>query len=1174
YSVSFPLILQNSEWSTRLGLVNPHTAPVELYLHAWSPAGALLATVHVAALGPAARLYQGVDAIFSTLSPGQLAGIGWIEATSDHQLQGFAEFSAADGQRKMFTEAVMSPADRLYIPHIAAEVPEIWWTRASLAAGAGDSNKTLRAGTGAQYPIAGLAADGSQAAFDLNAYFQNGLGSGQAVGDFRSSDTDMGGAVLFGRSDDVQVASALTLRGRPTRTLYYSHVAQSEVWWTGFTIYNVSSRTAHITVYGYDESGNLTGQNLVEIAPRVKKVAFVGDFIGANPIPAYVIMQSDQPLIGFELFGGQSAPIMAGINADSVTSKTLFFNHIQLNEDEWTGVTMINYGSGIASVTVYGYDDGGALVATGATSLAPRQKWVRFVQDLFGGTVPSTLSHLRVESDQPLSGFVLVGDNTLARLDGLPAVAEDYADATAVVNASGASLAAGEASVSIPAGAIAAGTAVTFSERPPDFRCDGETELAGSACWSLQPDGLQASAPFTLTLPAPAGVSGKGAAASHVIYRWDPTWQAWEAMPTEAGSGVLVTHATALGVYAVGQVRTEPDFSITLTFDVRPAQLTTRGWLILKRPPQFGLIRGLGDASAVYTGKYLPYMQNAANGVVDGDTLAAQYVSNLSQPITLDAPDLLRAARGQSLWCFFVPTTDSSSVAACASSNQISCWTVSASEGEYAAAQDKRYRIIVLSLTNQATDDLGYFGNKTHYDAIAIDQPAVVQPTPGKDPVLLVPGIQGAADFWGDGIRDLRSDGFNVYALSHMGWADIADTAEMVRAALDFVRGQHSGQEADLIAHSSGGAAARYYCLETEPAACGGKIDDLVMIGPPHHGSLAAATCAAGDPAVILQRLPLGVTTDPNMPVFRDLGPGSPGLAELGARAFPSGVDPLVLAGTGAIAGADDGHVEGAICEDGLVSVPSASLLGAATPVPLGILALNHLEQPASAALLDVLSGYLVRSGSPGFPVGNSEVVRYLWRAWQEVAEDPADGLAFNPFAAGLMLDVNSLGAEIAVVELDGDWDTGPAGIPLVENADNPGIFFFWSVPPDADSGTAVDLEGAQARTATLRLQNGSRTPVGSVSNVALHASATTDAAPSTPPAILSFSADPASIVAGQSSTLSWTVTNATAVSIDQGVGTVGLSGSHAVSPPFNTTYTLTATNGDISLMARAIVIV
>jgi hypothetical protein len=56
------------------------------------------------------------------------------------------------------------------------------------------------------------------------------------------------------------------------------------------------------------------------------------------------------------------------------------------------------------------------------------------------------------------------------------------------------------------------------------------------------------------------------------------------------------------------------------------------------------------------------------------------------------------------------------------------------------------------------------------------------------------------------------------------------------------------------------------------------------------------------------------------------------------------------------------------------------------------------------------------------------------------------------------------------------------------------------------------------------------------------------------------FSALPTSITAGQSSTLTWTSTNATSVSIDNGLGPQALSGSTSVSPASTTTYTLTAT--------------
>jgi alpha-tubulin suppressor-like RCC1 family protein len=78
---------------------------------------------------------------------------------------------------------------------------------------------------------------------------------------------------------------------------------------------------------------------------------------------------------------------------------------------------------------------------------------------------------------------------------------------------------------------------------------------------------------------------------------------------------------------------------------------------------------------------------------------------------------------------------------------------------------------------------------------------------------------------------------------------------------------------------------------------------------------------------------------------------------------------------------------------------------------------------------------------------------------------------------------------------------------------------------------------------------------------------------PSATAIISSFSATPASISAGQTVSLSWIVTGATSLSIDQGVGAV-MGTSVAVSPAVTTTYTLTATNPGGSVSATAIVTV
>ena len=75
------------------------------------------------------------------------------------------------------------------------------------------------------------------------------------------------------------------------------------------------------------------------------------------------------------------------------------------------------------------------------------------------------------------------------------------------------------------------------------------------------------------------------------------------------------------------------------------------------------------------------------------------------------------------------------------------------------------------------------------------------------------------------------------------------------------------------------------------------------------------------------------------------------------------------------------------------------------------------------------------------------------------------------------------------------------------------------------------------------------------------------------PPAA-TFSVAPTSISTGQSATLTWNVTNATTVTIDQAIGAVAASGTRSVSPAASMTYTLTATNAAGSDTATATVTV
>jgi len=75
-------------------------------------------------------------------------------------------------------------------------------------------------------------------------------------------------------------------------------------------------------------------------------------------------------------------------------------------------------------------------------------------------------------------------------------------------------------------------------------------------------------------------------------------------------------------------------------------------------------------------------------------------------------------------------------------------------------------------------------------------------------------------------------------------------------------------------------------------------------------------------------------------------------------------------------------------------------------------------------------------------------------------------------------------------------------------------------------------------------------------------------------PAISSFAANPASLTAGQSSTLSWTTSGATSLTIDNAIGDVTGTTNKVVTPTTTTTYVLTARNSAGNVTASTTVTV
>jgi hypothetical protein len=158
----------------------------------------------------------------------------------------------------------------------------------------------------------------------------------------------------------------------------------------------------------------------------------------------------------------------------------------------------------------------------------------------------------------------------------------------------------------------------------------------------------------------------------------------------------------------------------------------------------------------------------------------------------------------------------------------------------------------------------------------------------------------------------------------------------------------------------------------------------------------------------------------------------------------------------------------------------------------------------------------------------------------------------------------NQIGVPAGTIKLDGSASYSPDGDPLTyqwTQIAGPGVVLNSPTSPV----TTYTATAAQSYAFRLTVRDN----FGGQSSAQVYVTTVANNAPT----IVSFTASPASITAGQSSTLSWSTTGATAVTIST-IGSVPLNGTDPVSPTTTTTYTLTATNANGSVSANATVVV
>ncbi|MBX4191246.1 MAG: hypothetical protein KW804_00375 [Candidatus Doudnabacteria bacterium] len=170
-------------------------------------------------------------------------------------------------------------------------------------------------------------------------------------------------------------------------------------------------------------------------------------------------------------------------------------------------------------------------------------------------------------------------------------------------------------------------------------------------------------------------------------------------------------------------------------------------------------------------------------------------------------------------------------------------------------------------------------------------------------------------------------------------------------------------------------------------------------------------------------------------------------------------------------------------------------------------------------------------------------------------------------------------GYAAAHIYRDGNWDNVNNGVVWAAGAKTIPLSFYLTSKPwwfGNYTWPWIEPTASSAASRVMTLPAKARFDAGTpfaLAPGAVSPTPTPTPPPPSSPAISSFTASPTSIASGGSSTLSWTVTNATTLSLDQGIGTV-TGTTRSVSPTATTTYILTATNASGSVTSTATVTV
>jgi len=218
--------------------------------------------------------------------------------------------------------------------------------------------------------------------------------------------------------------------GEAGSTVLYSpqYVVGGSDYWTALSVVNLETTPSTVTFRFIGDDGTQIGATQARtLAGRGKlwitDQAFFVD-AGATLRQGYVEIRSDgAKLAGSVVFGDPARNrFSAALPLTGVLTTKVVYGQLASDSTYFTGLAMLNPGTGVANATIEVYDEKGVLIATKQESIGAGRRVSKLLTQYFPEMVGQNRSvgYFRVTVDRGLVGFALFGTNKLDALSAIP----------------------------------------------------------------------------------------------------------------------------------------------------------------------------------------------------------------------------------------------------------------------------------------------------------------------------------------------------------------------------------------------------------------------------------------------------------------------------------------------------------------------------------------------------------------------------------------------------------------------------------------------------------------------------------------------------------------------------------------------------------------------------------